>query len=99
MFHLPPAALEETLTAEDLALYQALVELDGPWWGEREAAYLRQLCAVQAAAGGSRISAAEFAIEWRVGPADGDAANLLPPEEGLALFADRHGLTVQELPA
>jgi hypothetical protein len=90
--------LEDALTAEDLALYQALVEVDGPWWGEREAAYLRQLCSVQAAAGGASIPPADFAVEWRVGDDAGDA-NLLPPADGLALFAARHGLDVSEEPA
>ncbi len=90
-----PAELAEVLTARDLALYQALVEIDGPWWGEREAAMSRQLCSVQAAAAGASIPPDEFAIEWSVGSTpDRPAANLLPSSEGLALFAARHGAEV-----
>jgi hypothetical protein len=96
-----PAELADVLTAADLALYQAIVEMDGPWWGAREAAYLRQLCAVQAAAGGASIPPDDFSIEWIVGAAaeGGPTCNLLPPTDGLAIFAARHGLDVTEEPA
>lgn len=93
-----PAELLDVLTTADLALYQALVEIDGPWWGEREAAHLRQLCSVQAAAGGADIPAEQFNIEWRVGAsAEAPDANLLPPCDGLEIFAARHGLDVEVL--
>ena len=75
------------------------MEIDGPWWGEREAAHLRQLCSVQAAAGGVSIPPDEFEIEWTVGAAGEPAVRLLPPADGLALFAARHGLPVEEVPA
>lgn len=92
-----PAELERTLTADELAEYQALVELDGPWWGEREAAHLRQLCSVQAAAAGADIPADQFQIEWALGSAGG--TNLLPSADGIALFAGAFGLdVVEELP-
>lgn len=86
------------LTAHDVALYQALVEIDGPWWGEREAAMMRQLCSVQAAAAGSDIEPDRFSIEWTVGPATSTAGNLLPAGDGLAVFAARHGLRLEEVP-
>lgn len=95
----PPSILAELLTADDLALYQAWVEVDGPWWGEREAALLRQLCSVVAATSGSKIPPDDFKSEWTVGPATETAgANLLPPADGLAIFAARHGLTLTEEP-
>ncbi|VTU02774.1 unnamed protein product [Gemmataceae bacterium] len=99
VLHATPAELEGRLTAADLSLYQALVEIDGPWWGEREAAMLRQLCSVQAAAAGSNIPPDQFAIEWTIGQGDdAAAANLLPPADGLAAFAAHHGLHVSEVP-
>jgi hypothetical protein len=90
--------LAEVLTVAELSRYQALVEIDGPWWGEREAALLQQLCSVQAAAGGADIPPEEFKIQWRVGPAavDPPAGRLLPPNDGIAIFAARYGLPVIE---
>lgn len=75
------------------------MEVDGPWWGEREAAYLRQLAAVGAAAGGTSVSPDEFKLDWHVGPSDAPPANLLSPDDGLAIFAARHGLELSEAPA
>ncbi|MDY3558124.1 hypothetical protein R5W23_000845 [Gemmata sp. JC673] len=91
-----PDELERVLTAAQLAEYQALVELDGPWWGEREASYLRQLCSVTAAAAGAQIPADQFQIEWTIGATP---VNLLPSADGLALFADCFGLGIEETPA
>lgn len=92
-----PSELAEVLTAEDLALYQAFVEIDGPWWGEGHAALLRQLCSVSAAAAGANIPPDSFKIDWTVGPpGDEPADNLLAPEDGIAIFAARHGLDVEE---
>jgi hypothetical protein len=90
--------LAEVLTAADLAEYQALVEIDGPWWGEREAAHLRQLCALQAAAGGTDSSPDDWEIEWQVGPADAPDVNLLAPEDGIKIMAAGFGLAVEEVP-
>lgn len=87
------AELEAALTPADLALYQAVVEIDGPWWGEREAAHLRQLAAVQAAAAGAHVPADDFRIEWTLGPAAA-ADRLLPSNDGLELFAARHHLPI-----
>lgn len=89
------AELESLLTPADLALYQAVVEVDGPWWGEREASYLRQLAAVQAAAAGAAVPAERFRIDWALGPAA--AADLLPSNDGLALFAARHELPITQV--
>lgn len=87
-----PDELAEVLTAGGLAEYQALCELDGPWWGEREAAHLRQLCAIQSAAGGVSASPDEFAIEWTVGtpPAAADVINLVPFEDGIQILAAQY---------
>ena len=94
-----PAELEARLTVGDLALYQALVEIDGPWWGEREAAMLRQLCSVQAAAAGSALTPDTLPIEWSVGaPNVSPTGNLLPPAAALPALAAHHGLAVEELP-
>ncbi|WP_162669683.1 hypothetical protein [Gemmata massiliana] len=96
-----PGELFEQLTATDLALYQALVEIDGPWWGEREAAHLRQIASVQAAAAGADVPPDQFEIEWRVGedaPATTSEFNLLPAAEGILMFAAQNGLEVQENP-
>lgn len=90
--------LVELLTADDLALYQALVEIDGPFWGKRETAMMAQLCSLQAAAGGVHIPADEFEIEWRVGESAEAGGNMLAPAEGLELFAALHGLKVEVVP-
>jgi len=92
VLHATPAELEERLTPEDLALYQAWVELDGPWWGEREAAHLKQLCSVVAATAGADLPPDRFDTEWTVGAPGEAPANLLPPADGLAIWAARHGL-------
>jgi hypothetical protein len=95
-----PTELAEVLTAGDLALYQAAAEIDGPWWGEGIAAHLRQLCSVTAAASGASIPPDDFAIEWTVGGEDREArpaANLLPPVDGLEIFAARYGLDLVEV--
>ncbi len=87
--------LLETLTAEDLGFYQAVVEIDGPWWGEREAAHMEQLCSIQAAAAGADVEPDAFKIGWTVGaPGEHDqgGANLLPSNDGIELFAARFGL-------
>jgi hypothetical protein len=73
------------------------VEIDGPWWGEREAAMMRQLCSVQAAATGTDIEPDRFAIEWTVGVSGDQPRNLLPADDGLAIWAARHGLEVEEV--
>jgi hypothetical protein len=70
--------------------------VDGPWWGEREAAYLRQLCSVQAAAAGADLPPDKFAIEWAVGPA-APQEPLLDAATGLRAFAARYGLTTEEV--
>lgn len=90
-----PAELLDRLTAEDLALYQAAVEIDGPWWGAREAAYFRQLTSVTAAAAGCDLPADQLDIEWTVGRPAEAAGVLFTPAEGIALFASRHGLAVE----
>ena len=91
-----PTELAEVLTLDDLALYQAAAEIDGPFWGEREAAHMRQLASVVAATRGADIPPDEFKIEWTIGGPDAPPANLLPPAEGLELFAARIGLDVVE---
>jgi hypothetical protein len=97
-----PRWIEEELTAEDLAHYQAAVEIDGPWWcGEHVAGHVRELCSITAAAGGVSIPPDEFKVPWAVGARDPDQAagfNLIPPEDGLAAFAARHGLDLVEVP-
>ncbi len=95
-----PHELEHALTAEDLALYQALVEIDGPFWGQRETQMIARLCSVVAATAGANLPPDEFEPEWTVGPAgDAPAGNLLPPADGLALLAARYGFAVaEELP-
>jgi TolB-like protein len=88
-----PAELAELLTLDDLAAYQALVELDGPFWLEGTAAQLRILTSVVAATAGAELPADRFAIEWNLGRRDAaEVVNLLPPADGLALWAGRYGL-------
>lgn len=87
------------MTARDVALYQAWVEVDGPWWGEREDAQLRQLCSISAAAAGVPTPPDEFRLEWQLGGADGPAVNLLSPADGLAAFAAINGLDVTPEPS
>lgn len=67
------------------------MEIDGPWWGEREVAYLKQVCAVIAASRGVAGSPDDYAIEWVFGDS---VARLLPANEGLAILAERYGLEV-----
>lgn len=99
------AELEELLTAADLALYQAVVEIDGPWWGAREAAHLRQIAAVTSRAAGADVQPEDFEIEWRVGkgPDQGEGEqpgpNLLPAVDGMRMMAAAAGLTLTEEPA
>ena len=93
--HATPSELADRLTAADLALYQAWAEEDGPWWGEREAAYLRTLCSVTAAAaGGADVAPDDFRLTWSAGPAE--PVELLDAEAGLRVFAAKHGLAVTE---
>lgn len=94
-----PGELAELLTAEDLAAYQALVEIDGPFWGEGQAALLRQLCSIGAAQCGADIPPDDFAIEWTVGGKadDGPAAPLLDPNAGIEIFAARYGIELVEV--
>lgn len=96
-----PTELAEVLTAADLSLYQAVTEIDGPWWGESETAHLRQLTAVTAAAGGVPIPSDEFRITWTVGgdSGPGEGVYLLDPADGLKMWAQSYGLTVTEEPA
>lgn len=86
------------LTARDLALYQALAAIDGPWWGERESAYARLLCSVTAAAGGVSIPADDFAIEWVYCEAgDQTEAERLTPADGLRMLAKMNRVPVTEV--
>lgn len=95
-----PGELAEVLTARELALFQAAVEIDGPFWGAREAAYMRQLTSVNAAAAGASVSPDELEIEWRVGgPGETGGPNLLDPADGLSMFAAMHGRQLSEVPA
>lgn len=84
------------LTTGDLAEYQALVEIDGPWWGEREAAYARRLCSLIAATGGADHAPDDFAITWSIGSAAEPEGNFLPPADGLVIFAARYKLRVEK---
>lgn len=77
-------------------MFQAAIEIDGPFWNEGLAAHLRQLCSITAAGAGADLPPDEFAIEWGIGAAgEAPPANELPPAEGLELFAARYGLDVE----
>jgi len=100
-----PGELAEVLTAADVAAYAAMVELEGPWWGEREAHAIRELCSVVAATAGVSIAAEQFRHSWTVGPraapeasaddqAGADQADQFTGAEGLQLFAAAYGLDV-----
>jgi hypothetical protein len=58
---------------------------------------------VSAAVAGADIPADDFSLTWCVGRDAGDdqaaGVNLLPPGDGIAAFAARHGLDVSEEPA
>ncbi|HEX4606631.1 MAG TPA: hypothetical protein VH092_00340 [Urbifossiella sp.] len=43
------------------------------------------------------MSPDRFEIEWTVGVGERPAANLLPPAEGLAIFAGLFGVPVREV--
>lgn len=73
------------------------MEIDGPYWGERDAAYFRQLCSLSAAANGVVIPPDDFELKWTLGPADGPPVNLIPPEIGLEIFAARHGVRLERI--
>jgi hypothetical protein len=97
LFHRPLAELDQVLTAAEIGLWMAMVEIDGPWWGEREAALLRQLCSVQAAAAGADLPPDQFRVEWVVGESAASSENLLPPDDGLEILAARYGVPVAVL--
>ena len=91
-----PAELAQVLTLGELVGYQALVELDGPWWLEGTAAYLRQLSSVIAASVGAQIPDERFTIEWEIGGQESPRVNLLPAADGLAILAGRLGAELVE---
>jgi hypothetical protein len=89
-----PDDLAELLTLDQLNAFLALVEIDGPFWGEREAAASRLLCSVVAATAGAEVDPDRFRQEWTLGADAPAGVNLLKSADGVALFAARYGGTL-----